>query len=304
MFKIGLVDLDTSHPVAWTPKINAYGDMKIVAVFDSGDVNPRSYTEEFAQKNDVKIAGSLGELAGMVDAVILHGADWDVHVDRAIPFLEAGKPVLIDKPIVGKLRDVHRLLSLQQKHPDALIMGGSSVRFAEEVAALKAEKEAFGQISCAFASGPNDFFSYGIHTVEMFQGFFGTGVKSVRYLGSNGGELFQATYKNGPIVIYQISAPAGGWFFSISTAKGIKTASVDNGKLYDAIIAQFHTMLVEKKAPLPLSDFMEAILIQLAALRSRQTGVTVCLDDLGYDEGFDGKAYTAAYRMNKWKGKY
>ena len=304
MFKIGMVDLDTSHPVAWLPKINAYGDMKVVAVFDSGDVNPRSYTEEFAQKNDVKIAGSPGELAGMVDAVILHGADWDAHVDRVIPFLEAGRPVLIDKPMVGKLRDAHRLLGLQQKYPEALIMGGSSVRFAEEVTALKAEKEAFGHISCAFASGPNDFFSYGIHTVEMFEGFFGAGVKSVRYLGANGGELFQATYKNGPIVIYQISAPSGGWYFALTTSKGVKATSVEVPKLYDAIIAQFHKMLVEKKAPLPLPEFLEAILVQLAALRARQTGVTVYLDDLGYDEGFDGKAYTAAYRMNKWKGKY
>lgn len=304
MFKIGMVDLDTSHPVAWLPKINAYEDMKVVAVYDSGDVNPRSYVEEFAQKNDVKITASPEALAAQVDAVILHGANWDAHVERAVPFLEAGKPVLIDKPIVGKLQDTHRLLSLQQKHPDVPIMGGSSVRFAEEVAALKAEKESFGHISCAFASGPNDFFSYGIHTVEMFEGFFGAGVKSVRYLGANGGELFQATYKNGPIVIYQLSAPAGGWFFTISTAKGIKTATVDNNRLYDAIIARFHTMLLEKKAPLPLSEFLEAVQVQLAALRARQTGATVHLDDLGYDEGFDGKAYTAAYRMNKWKGKY
>jgi predicted dehydrogenase len=44
-----------------------------------------------------------------VDAVILHGAEWDRHVERATPFIEAGKPVLIDKPIVGKLRDAHRL---------------------------------------------------------------------------------------------------------------------------------------------------------------------------------------------------
>ncbi len=126
----------------------------------------------------------------------------------------------------------------------------------------------------------------------------------MRYLGSNGGELFQATYKSGPIVIFQLSAPSSGWYFALTTSKGVKATSVEVPRLYDAIIAQFHTMLVEKKAPLPLADFLEGVLVQLAALRARQTGVTVHLDDLGYDEGFDGAAYTAAYRANKWKGKY
>jgi predicted dehydrogenase len=304
MFKIGVVDLDTSHPISWFPKIKAYDDMEIVMVWDSGTVNPRSFLEEYAQKNNVAIAETIEEMVPHVDAAIIHGADWDLHVDKAIPFVEAGKAVLIDKPMVGKLRDIDRLLDLSKKNPDVPIIGGSSVRFCQEVEALKAQKDELGSISAAFVSGPNDFFSYGIHTVELFQGFFGEGVKCVSYLGENGGELFQATYKDGTIVIYQLHAPSHEWFFSLTSSKGSKSFIVDNSKIYDALIAKFHEMLKTGKSPLPLTEFLEAVKIQLAAKEARQTGKTIYLEDLGYNEGFDGKAFTEQYRMNKWKGKY
>jgi predicted dehydrogenase len=306
MFKIGVVDLDTSHPVAWVPKINAYGDMRVIAIWDSGAVNPRNYVEEFAEKNQVDtIAESVEAMVPLVDAVIIHGVDWDVHVDKAAPFIEAGKPVLIDKPMVGKLQDVDRLIGLQKEHPDVPIMGGSSVRFSQEIAALKAQKNELGDIVFAFASGPGDFFSYGIHTIEMFQGFLGAGVKSVRFLGDkNKSEFFEAVYFDGTVVVYQMTAPTHEWFFSVSTSKGIKSTFVDATKIYDGIIEQFHEMLCSGKAPLAIGDFLEAVKIQLAARMARGTGMTVYLDELPYDEGFDGKSYTAQYRIGKWGGKY
>jgi len=205
---------------------------------------------------------------------------------------------------VGKLRHVDRLMDLSRKYPHVPIMGGSSVRFCQEVEALKAEKPQLGHVSAAFVSGPNDFFSYGIHTVELFQGFFGAGVTSVKYLGENGGELLQANYKDGTIVIYQLHAPSHQWFFSLTSSKGARSFSVDSSKIYDAIIAKFNEMLRTGKAPLPLEEFLEAVKIQLAAKEARQTGRTIYLEDLVYDEGFDGKTYTEKYRMNKWKGKY
>ncbi|MBI4551636.1 MAG: Gfo/Idh/MocA family oxidoreductase [Candidatus Latescibacteria bacterium] len=305
MLKIGLIDLDSSHPVSWLPKINAYGDMSVVAAWDSGVVNPRHYAEEFAQKHGLTLTDTVEAMVPLVDAAVITGVDWDTHVDRAAPFIEVGKPVMIDKPIAGKLRDLDRLKALHLKHPDVLIMGGSSLRFCYEMAALRHQRAELGQISCAFASGPNDFFSYGIHTVELFQGFFGPGVRSVRALGAHsGGELFQATYQDGPIVTYQLHAPASEWFFCASTSQGTKSLTVDNSKLYDALIEWFHAMLTERTLPNPLDDSLESIKVQLAALKARQTGLTVYLDDLAYDEGFDGAAYAASYRIQKWKGAY
>ncbi len=70
------------------------------------------------------------------------------------------------------------------------------------------------------------------------------------------------------------------------------------------LIAKFHEMLKTGKSPLPLTEFLEAVKIQLAAKEARQTGKTIYLEDLGYNKGFDGKAFTEQYRMNKWKGKY
>jgi len=316
MFKIGLIDLDTSHPVCWVPIIKTYEDMKVVAVYDSGEVNPRSYVDAFARTNEIeKVVDNPEEMVPLIDAVIIFSANWDVHIDRAEPFIKAGKPVLIDKPIVGKLSEINRLIELHQKYPDVPIMGGSSLRFASEIVELKKQKVEFGAISFGFASGRGDFFSYGIHTIEMFQGFFGGGVQSVKYLGerkdlsyevpgNERGLVFEAVYTDGTIVIYQLCAPSSEWFFAITTEKGVKTVVPDQSKLFPPIIEKFHEMIITKKPPVPLSELLECVKVQLAGKLSRETNQIVYLDRLEYDNGFDGKAYAYQYRQGKWKGKY
>lgn len=315
-FKVGLIDLDTSHPVTWFPIMESYPDMKVVAVYDSGEVNPRSYVEEYARQNKIeKVVDNPAELVPLIDAVIIFSANWDVHVERAVPFIEAGKPVLIDKPMVGKLSDIHRLLDLQRKYPDVPVMGGSSLRYTAEIMDLKKQRAEFGAISLGFAAGRGDFFSYGIHTIEMFQGFFGEGVQSVKYIGerkglsyavpgNDRGLVFAAEYTDGTIVIYQLCAPSAEWFLALTTEKGVKTAVPDQTKMFPAIIEKFHQMLITGKPPVPLSELLECVKVQLAGKMARQTNRTVYLEHMEDDNGFDGKSYAKQYRMGKWKGKY
>src|SRR5438309_1793100 len=129
--KIGIVDLDTSHPQNWIPIERDLGH-DVIGLWDGGTVHPEEYVEKFcAEKGIPHRYDSLEEMARDVDLAIIHGCDWDTHVAKARPFVEAGKAVLIDKPLAGCLRDLNQIV--RWVNEGARITGGSSLRHSYEV---------------------------------------------------------------------------------------------------------------------------------------------------------------------------
>jgi hypothetical protein len=65
--KIGLVDLDTSHPENWVPIERDLGH-EVVGVWDAGDVHPPGYAKQFARTHDVpRVYESLDAANGAPD---------------------------------------------------------------------------------------------------------------------------------------------------------------------------------------------------------------------------------------------
>src|SRR4051794_4670849 len=107
--RIGLVDLDTSHPAAWIPILREMGH-EVVGVFDAGAVHPSGYAERFAEERSIpRVFARVRKMVDHVDCAIVHSANWDTHVESARPFVEASKAVLIDKPLAGNASDLNQL---------------------------------------------------------------------------------------------------------------------------------------------------------------------------------------------------
>ena len=89
--RIGLVDLDTSHPQNWIPVLRRLGH-EVIGVWDGGDVHPQGYSAKFTADHQIPtVFTDLVSMAAEVDCAILHGCNWDSHVAKARPFVEAGK---------------------------------------------------------------------------------------------------------------------------------------------------------------------------------------------------------------------
>ncbi|MGD9498647.1 MAG: Gfo/Idh/MocA family protein [Armatimonadota bacterium] len=296
MIKLGMVDLCTSHPGSWIKIIQQMDDVEVVAVHDSGGVRPEGYAQQFASENGVAmVTETVEEMVELVDGAIIHSANWDLHLPHGLPFIEAGVPVLLDKPMVGNLHDLHELLRLQAKHK-TLIMGGSSIRWADDIQELKGQREEMGEIGLAWAQGRGDFFNYGIHTVEMFQGFFGAGVLAVEHVGRRGlTDVFRADYATGVPVFFALGSIASPWFIAISAAKGVFARTVGGGDAYRRLIERFVSAIREGEPPIPLEENLEAIKVALAAKVARRTGTICYLQDLDSDEAFDGYTFAEEY---------
>ena len=143
--RIGIIGLDTSHSVAFTKSLNAsiqnpmYDGFRIVAAYPQGSKDIVSSTEripgytEDVKKLGVEIVGSIQELLGKVDFVLLETNDGRLHLEQAIEVFKAGKTTFIDKPIAASLVDAKAIFNEAEKY---------KVPFLGEVPLIQAIREA------------------------------------------------------------------------------------------------------------------------------------------------------------------
>ncbi len=302
MIRIGLVDLDTSHPRAFTNILRTIPGVDVTALWDGGDVWPRGYDRRFAGENGIPaVCASLEEMPELVDAAMLHGVNWERHIERALVFMKTGKSVLIDKPVVGSVRDCDRLENLMAKY-GTQVYGGSALRCVREVAALRAGFPPGARVISVAASGPGDFFSYGVHTTELLQGFAGTGIRKVTPVVRSGCPVIALEYRDGLTGILHLQTPFSGWSLTAYTTEGVRTAVVNPEGLYEPFLRGFVAMLRGEKGEGGLAGPLEAVRVHLAARTALRRGAAVSLDDIPPRAAFDGRAFASAYAAEKRRG--
>lgn len=303
--RLGIVDLDTSHPQNWIPIERELGH-EVVGVWDGGAVHPSGYAEKFAKERHVlRVFATLEAMAPEVDGVIIHACDWDTHVDKARPFVNAGKAVLLDKPIAGGLRDLNQITAWVRQ--GARITGGSSLRFCYETRDwLTKPVDERGTPHTVFCGCAVDEFNYGIHAYSMLSGIMGPGIKSVRHLAKTVQRRLLATWKDGRQAFLVIGKSAAWLPFHavIVTEKTVYQYQADASKLYRALLETVLPYLsgANHTPPVPIEDLIEPELCALAARRSWLEGDReVSLDELQEDDlGYDGAAFAAEYRKARY----
>ncbi len=299
--RIGLVDLDTSHPHAFTTILRKMRGVDVTALWDGHDVWPAGYDRKFADEHHIPhVCRTLEEMPGLVDAAMIHGTDWDKHIDRALVFMQAGIPVLIDKPIVGSIRDCDKILNLQALY-GSIVYGGSSLRYAEEVTGLKKSLGSREALSSAIASGPGDFFSYGIHTTEMLQGCIGTGAKSVMVTSNRRSPILTVQHEDDVVAMIQLQLPHHEWSLGLFTHDGARFVTVGVERLYEPFLRNFVGLLRGEQIDYSLEAPVEAVRLHIAGRLSLASGKSIVLSSLPSDAGFDGAAFAATYAAEKRK---
>jgi len=304
--RIGLVDLDTSHPGSFLPVIRNMGH-EVTAVFDGGAVYPEGYAESFASQHQIPFAAkSLDEMIDRVDVAIIHSCNWDVHVERARPFVEAGKAVYIDKPLAGNRKDLRQMIEWSRR--GVRITGGSSLRCCYEVQewrnkGIPQEDWVYAMVGCGV-----DEFNYAIHAYAMLQGLLGPGIESARLIGVSGQRQIELAWKDGRRGMVSIGKTAGylPFYANIVTQKQVDFIKVDNKGLYKALLENVLPYLAgEAPEPLPFEQLAEAELSAIAAkLSAEQGGQPVALADVPEDyAGYNGHEFAIEYKALKFPSK-
>jgi predicted dehydrogenase len=107
--------------------------------------------------------GDLHDLKDSVDAVILARDDHERHAEMALPFLEAGLPVFVDKPLSLDPDDLRQFRPYLE---DAQLMSCSGLRFARELDDVRANIDAYGALRCIRGAVVLEWAKYGVHLLE------------------------------------------------------------------------------------------------------------------------------------------
>src|ERR1043166_6174614 len=162
--RLGMIGLDTSHVPAFTKLINDTSDKnhvsggKVVVAFKGGSKDVESswsrvdgYTRQLQENYGVKIVDTIEELCQQADAVLIESVDGRPHLEQARPVINAGKPLFIDNPVAGSLRDAIEIYRLARQR-NVPIFSSSSYRFYDSLIAVK--KADVGEIRNVISYGP------------------------------------------------------------------------------------------------------------------------------------------------------
>src|SRR5687768_3071354 len=158
--RLGMIGLDTSHVVQYLNHLNdpKHKDhvpgAKIIAGFKGGSPDVESsrsrvdgFTKTAVEKFGVKMYDSIEELAKNVDAILILSVDGRPHLDQFRRTLGAKKPVFIDKPLAGSLKDALEIARLSKAH-NVPVFSSSSLRYSPDSPVHQLEK--IGAVASAF----------------------------------------------------------------------------------------------------------------------------------------------------------
>jgi hypothetical protein len=303
MIRIGVVNIDTSHPLSFAKYLHQGQRARYAAIYNDsfrGDDQVNAFMQKFGLEARCQ---SVEELADRVDIGFIQDCDWDKHLPHARPFLERGKPVFLDKPLVGTLADCRELERLVAQ--GAVVLGSSSLRYAQEIADFLAQPESErGAILHVFGTVGVDEFNYGCHIVEALGAVLGTGVLSNTFVGASEvdgkrSETFFVRFANGRTATYNTCH--GTWQpfdLVITTTKTTYSFRAGTGAIYNGMLDRIcDTLETGQNHLAPIEALTESVKVLLAGRLSRERGGgAVSLTDIPEDDpGFDGAEFARGY---------
>lgn len=103
------------------------------------------------------------EFLGKVDAVIIARDDYEIHFLMAEPFLEAGLPVFVDKPLSLELSELRRFRPYLET---GQLMSCSGMRYARELDEPRADLASYGRLKLIRGAIVLSWEKYGVHLLE------------------------------------------------------------------------------------------------------------------------------------------
>ncbi len=212
---------------------------------------------------------------GLVDAVIIPtDRGWE-HVERVRPFIEAGLPVFIDKPMCDNEDDLKQFVAWHAEGKP--LMSSSAMRHGKEFRQAFAEaKERCGQMRLVTMTTPKSWERYGIHALEaVYPDLRVGGWLSVTHSGDTDANIMHCRHADGVEVVLAAIADMYGGFgkLTICGTQGTVTAEFqDTFYAFRTQLVEFIEYLRTGREPFPFDQTVELMKIIIAGLRSREEG--------------------------------
>jgi hypothetical protein len=273
LIRLGIVDCDTSHVVAFTERLNhlTIGEdqwvegAQVVAAVPLPSQVSQERVEPFTEKlrgYGIQILQKPEELLGQVDGVLI----------------EAGLPVWIDKPLACTTADARALVDAAQRKGVPLL-SASALRYDLSVQGVHARREELGAVLGVDAYTPASthprnpgFFHYAVHGVEMVYALMGPGCRRVRCVHQEGTDVAVGEWADGRLATVRGTRKGSyGLGFTAFCEKGL-VAEKASAYYYRELLKQVVALFETGKSPVSAEELVEVVAFQEAANASMERG--------------------------------
>lgn len=261
----------------WGPlcKVRVEKDARITHIWDV----KKNDAEEVARICGIEnVVDKKEDIIGKVDGIIIPDDTTLKHQKRAEPFLKAGLPIFIDKPLSPDVKEAEEIVESAKKYKTPM-MSCSALRYAKETKEIREGKVDLGDILTGSTICRGDLVFYGIHAFELLYSIVGRGIKSVRNIGSKGKDIVIVQYKDGRKFILTVYEDIHYLFqMNLYGTKGYKQVIVEDSEyFYSHMLKHFITMVETKKEPFPPEETLEIIKVLVLGKKSREKACELSL---------------------------
>jgi predicted dehydrogenase len=301
---IGIIGVSegNGHPFSYSSIINGYSPEGLAASGWTGiyDYVRRRHASEFglgewkvthAWTQDAAVTqrlcaacrishpvGDYREFLGKVDAVIIARDDFENHFSMARPFLEAGLPVFVDKPLSLDLAELGALKPYLEK---GQLMSCSGMRYAREMDEPRADLAAYGRVKLIRGAIVLSWEKYGVHLLEAILSLVTARPVSVQTLAADHASSVVRLEDGALIQIDALGECARTFHVEIfGTQRNGAFDITDNFSMFRRMLWQFTESIRTGQPAIPPERTLEIMRVLIAGRIAREEKREVFLHEL------------------------
>jgi Oxidoreductase family, NAD-binding Rossmann fold len=299
---------DNAHPYSWSAAINGFDQAEMAqcpepVVFEYLSAEPAEnigipgvqvthiWSADADSARQVAKAALIPNVLtnpedaiGVVDAVIIPTDIGSDHLEMARPFVQAGLPIFIDKPLSDRADHLEQFINwhLQGAH----IQSGSVLRFATEFIECGKRMAEVGKLRLVTMTMVKSWERYGMHAAEAVYPFLRPGGwTSVVNTGTEIANIVHVSHEDGVEVVLSLIDDmfgSAGCLGLYGVEGSINSKFCDRYSAVKSQLTSFVSYLKTGIPSVPFSETIEIVRIIIAGSRSRaENGRRVMLSEIG-----------------------
>lgn len=302
--RVGMIGLSegNGHPFSFSAIINGYDDAGLAAsgwpvIYDyvrrrdasefgiAGLRVTHAWTQDEAETQRLcracRIPHAVSRreaMLGEVDAVIIARDDAETHLEMARPFLEAGLPVFVDKPLT---LDPAALQFFRPYLERGQIMSCSGMRYARELDEVRASIAEYGPLVLVRGTIVLSWEKYAIHLIDALFGIVSARPVSVVALDAPHASLAVAMDDGSLLQLDALGEVPRTFRLDFWGRQRASSHEItDNFSMFRRLLWHFAEMIRTGRPVVPARDTLDAMRLLMAGQVARRDGRKVLLGEL------------------------